>query len=423
MVDRELDRDGDRAADRAKHREADRSPSPRESGALCDSLMSGQAWRDYCDRLKAVGERILGDGFPTSARDRAEGFRHLTRLISYASSMEIEAGDPLHPAFVRYETPHSQWGGPNPDNLYLRANIDPAQTYRVWADVRGMRQAIFSLNEGDMQLQQLGVFSECTLADLEVRDDGVLELWISPDEQSRNWMRSHPKGRLLTIRVYQSDWDADAGPVFHIERVGAEGVPRPPIEPADVARGLERAARWGEASAVFWNQYTRAGWQRATPNHVAAARATPGGADNILYGSCFFELTRDRALILACEVPDADYWSFTLHTLAWLESGAFADRQTSLSGHQAHVDADARVRVVLAHEDPGVPNWIDIEGRERGLLVYRWVWSRNNPVPEARVVKLTEVRGQLPDDHPKINRDERRAMLARRRASAWKRFQ
>ena len=386
-------------------------------------LMTGESWRDWCDRLKAVGDEILSDAFPSDPRDRAEGYRHLTRLVVHALQMEIEAGDPLHPEFVRYETPHNQWGGPNPDNIYLRANIDATSTYRVWADVRGMRQAIFSLNEGDMQLGEFGVFSECTLAELEVDDEGRLEIWISPDEHARNWMRSDPKARLLTIRIYQSDWDEDARPVFHIERVGAEGVPRPPLAPADVTKGLDRAARWVEASASFWNQYTNAGWNRATPNEAMAPRSTPGGADNILYGSCFWQLALDEALVLECRAPDADYWSFTLHTLAWLESGSFADRQTSLNGHQTHVDGDGRVRIVLAHEDPASPNWIDIEGRERGLLVYRWVWSRDNPVPEARVVQLAELRAALPPDHPTVEPDTRRISLARRRESAWSRFQ
>ena len=146
-------------------------------------LMSGAAWREWCDRLKATGESILAEGFPASPHDRAEGFRWLTRLVVHAAQMEMEAGDTRHPFFIRYETPHNQWGGPNPDNVYLRANVDPSCTYRIWADVTGVRQAIFSLNEGEMQLGELGVFAECSLDDLEVGADGRLEIWLSPDEQ------------------------------------------------------------------------------------------------------------------------------------------------------------------------------------------------------------------------------------------------
>ena len=87
-----------------------------------------------------------------------------------------------------------------------------------------------------------------------------------------------------------------------------------------------------------------------------------------------------------------------------------------------HRDADGRIRIVLAHRDPGSPNWIDTESRPRGLLVYRWVWMRNNPVPTSRVVPLRDVRAALPDDHPSVDAATRRRQLARRREAAWNSF-
>lgn len=387
-------------------------------------LRSGETWRNYCDRLKAAGESILEAGFPDDPRDRAEGFRWLTRLVTHATQMEVEAGDAHHPFFVRYETPINQWGGPNPDNVYLRANIDPRCSYRVWANVRGVRQAIFSLNQGDMQLGEFGVYSECSLDRFEIADDGALEVRVSPEEPTGgNWMEMQPDARLLTIRVFQSDWDNDAAPVFHIERVGAEGEPRPPVDAAFINRALDRSAGWVERTATFWNAYTTQGWERATPNVASPAGAARGGADNILYGSCFWELEPDQALLIECEQPDAVYWGFTIHTLSWLESGDFAERQTSLNGDQVHLDGDGRVRIVLAHRDPGVPNWIDIESRRRGLLVYRWVWARDNPLPRSEVVALSGLRSHLPTDHPAVDTAERRRSLARRREAAWNRAQ
>lgn len=93
-----------------------------------------------------------------------------------------------------------------------------------------------------------------------------------------------------------------------------------------------RSETWIEKTAVFWNDYTTQGWKRATPNSVNPARPTPGGADNVLYRACFWELSEDQASVIECDRPEADYWGFTLHTLGWLESGDFADRQTSLIG-------------------------------------------------------------------------------------------
>jgi hypothetical protein len=266
------------------------------------------------------------------------------------------------------------------------------------------------------------VFGDRSLADFEIGADGMLEIFLSPDEQPRNWMPMDPKGRLFTIRIYQSDWRRDAAPAFHIERIGAEGVPRPFLDPAHLARALDRSATWVERTATFWNAYTTAGWERATPNTVAKAGPARGGAEDILYGSCFWELDPGRALLIESGEPDAEYWSFTIHTLGWLESGDFAERQTSLSGHQVHVDSDGCMRIVLAHEDPGVPNWIDIGGRPRGLLVYRWVWASDNPLPAACEVAFSEIRERLPADHPVVDAATRRRALSRRSEDAWNRF-
>jgi hypothetical protein len=273
-----------------------------------------------------------------------------------------------------------------------------------------------------MQLGELGVYGETSLDALDVGPDGRLELRISPEPRPGNWIRMDPKARIFTIRVYQSDWRNDRAPRFHIVREGCEGAHRPPLSPGSVAGALERAITWVEKSQAFWQQYTRAAWERSEPNVVTPARATRGGAEHIAYGSCTWELADDEALLLECEAPDADYWGFTLHTLAWLESGDFADHQTSLNDRQIHRDGDGRVRVVVSHRDPGAPNWIDTEGRPRGLLVYRFVWARTRPVPRARRLALADLREALPADHPLVAPDERRRRLAERRELCWGRY-
>jgi hypothetical protein len=394
-----------------------------EAGA---ALLDGSAWRAFCRRLEAIGERLQADGFADDARARSEGYRAITRWLAYAMQQEIENGDPRFPGFVSYQNPWNQWGGPNPDNIYLRANVDPQLAYRVWTrDARGLRQAIFSLHEGDMQLSEYGVFGERSLDQLPLAPDGGLELWLVPKgsaPRSGTSIELDPRARIFTIRLYQSDWERDALPIFQIERAGAEGEPRPLVDPAALAAGLERAARWVEASVEYWNRYTGQGWARSTPNVASPARSTPGGADNIRYGSCFWELERDQALLLEVERPDADYWNFVTHTMPWLETGEFDRRQISLNDQQTHVDADGVVRIVVAHRDPATPNWIDTEERRRGMLVYRWVWARTNPVPRARVVALDALRAALPDEHPVVAPDARRAQLARRREAVWNRY-
>ena len=51
-------------------------------------------------------------------------------------------------------------------------------------------------------------------------------------------------------------------------------------------------------------------------------------------------------------------------------------------------------RMVIAHEDPGVPNWIDTEGRPFGMVFWRFFLPEGDvDTPKADVVKLADLRG------------------------------
>jgi hypothetical protein len=129
-------------------------------------------WAAFCDRLKAVGQRILQDDFPSAPRERAEGFRHLGRLAVFALQWSLDFSDPEFPAFYRYDDDVVKWGGPNADNHYQRAKIDPRGTYRITGNVAGLRELILSTPEGDMQLGQLRVFEERNLSQRHIRGTG-----------------------------------------------------------------------------------------------------------------------------------------------------------------------------------------------------------------------------------------------------------
>jgi hypothetical protein len=93
-----------------------------------------------------------------------------------------------------------------------------------------------------------------------------------------------------------------------------------------------------------------------------------------------------------------------------------------LNHTQTYVDADGRVRIVVAHVDPGVPNWIDTSGQPGGMLAYRLIGARTKPPPAARVVSVSAVRAHMPADHPVIDAESRRDALARRRTAALGRY-
>jgi hypothetical protein len=82
------------------------------------------------------------------------------------------------------------------------------------------------------------------------------------------------------------------------------------------------------------------------------------------------------------------------------------------------IDGDGRFRAVVAHADPGVPNWLDTLGNGGGVLIFRFFRTDHVVCPAIRKVGLSDVRSHLPADTPSVDPAERaRALEARTRAS------
>jgi hypothetical protein len=383
---------------------------------------AGAAWSRWTESLAALSTRLTTDDFPTDDLGRAEGIRHLARQSSLALQGELEHADPRHPKLHRYELPWSQWGAPNPDNVYLRCAIDPGATYVLRGDVTGVHEALFSLVEGDMHLDEPGVFAEVALTDLPTHADGRLELVVGPGGAGPDHLPTSPDARMLLIRQYLWDWETDPVAPFTIERLDTAGIPAPRPTPADVATALDRATRWVEQSIDYWAAYVAASRDLLEHNTFTPPNTPSGGAPSIAYGGGCFDLGPDEVLLIEHDEPDAHYWNWSVHQLHWFDSGAWDERPMSCNGHQAHVDRDGRVRIVVAHDDPGAPNWLDTEGKPIGMCVYRYVGARTKPVPTARVVARSQLRAELPDGHPIVTADQRRVQLAARTRAAQRRW-
>jgi hypothetical protein len=386
------------------------------------STDAGAAWTTWTASLDALARRLLDDGFPTDDHGRAAGLRHLARQAALALQGELEHSDPLHPRLHRYELPWSQWGAPNPDNVYARCVIDPSATYRLRGNVTDVHEALFSLVEGDMHLDEMGVFSEVALRDLDVGSDGRFELTIGPERAGGNHLASADGARLLLIRQYVYDWVNEPVVSFTIERLDTLGIPAPSPTGVEVAAAIDRATRWVERSIDYWAAYVAASRDLLDHNTFTPPNTPPGGAPSIAYGGGCWDLASEEALVIEHEVPDAHYWNWSIHHLHWFDSGAWDQRATSCNGHQAVVDDDGKVRVVVAHADPGTPNWLDTEGQPMGMAVYRYVGASTKPQPTARVVPIGSVPDTVPSSHPSIDPAARREQLAARSRAAQRRW-
>ena len=71
----------------------------------------------------------------------------------------------------------------------------------------------------------------------------------------------------------------------------------------------------------------------------------------------------------------------------------FANRPVSRNRAQTTLERDGSFRMILAHRDPGLPNWIDTEGRPFGLVFWRFMLPEGEiETPRAEVVPFDQVR-------------------------------
>jgi hypothetical protein len=146
-----------------------------------------------------------------------------------------------------------------------------------------------------------------------------------------------------------------------------------------------------------------------------------GGAQENINAWGSYDLAPDQALLVEVTPADARYWSLHAGNF-WWESLDYANRHTSINGHQAVIDGDGTFRAVVAHDDPGVPNWIDTMGHTKGPLLFRWVVADHGPQARTAVLPFAEIRQHLPAETPTVTAAERAAIIEARRRGVQRRF-
>jgi hypothetical protein len=258
--------------------------------------------------------------------------------------------------------------------------------------------------------------------DLQREPNGDFVLTIGGPESAGNWMPLDPATTNVTIRQYFDDWARHTPGTFRIERIGAEGAAPPIVGAAQLAARLDTAVEWIEASLRYWNRYIAAGLERCGFNNIVAPGSVAGGSNGIGYGSGFADLGPREALVIEGDAPDAWTWNFMLYNLGWFESLDFANRTTSLNRTQLHIDPDGKYRIVVAHEDPGVQNWLDTTGLAQTMVTYRFIRTKSSPVPRCAVVPIDHVRDALPQSTPVFDAAARAAQIEVRQRHVARRF-
>ena len=344
--------------------------------------------------------------------------------------------DPDFPYF-RILDPRIREGGDNPDQRYLIARIRGGETYRIWGNVGTARRVELQIYAGDPYVPGSGgrAASFLTYEQLNIGADGSFEIIASSAPPTplagpppANWIENPPDATRILARQVFSDWGLEDSSEMHIDLVGREGALKPETSQSDMAARLRRAAESLTTHVRVWPEMVRTNYLARTPANQVSVPFDPGSVGGVpgrfmCHG--VFDLADDEAMVIKTWPANGNYQGIQLADL-WFSSLEYANRQTSLTGDQSYLSTDGYYCYVVSSRDPGVQNWLDTVGRQRGVILFRFDGTTGafDPAhhPQATVVKFDALASTLPPDTPRCGPTERSAQLATRHRHVQRRF-
>ncbi len=385
------------------------------------------SWDRLCDTLKESADYVFDPALGVDASEQAEGLRHHLRMLLMSLDRTLENNDPLHPE-LGWTYP-SKFGQDNPDGLYQTAPLDLSRTYRLTGridTVRYLGLSILNFVSG-----RGGITQQLNVGTLDLTDigGGRIDVVFSPDpdpgDHVGDWFQVEPELSRLLVRQFFSDWGAESHAELHLECLDSRNPPGR-LDPARTVTLIGEVANEIDTVPKFWTDYAVGQRDRGEINsfaHVSGiiSGVGLGGSDQQAYGGCWFEVGPDEALLFEVTPPNCLYWNIQVGD-TWFQSLDYINLPTTMNDSQARLDPDGVLRVVISHHDPGIQNWIALGGCPQGGLTYRWNNADSAPVPELKLISVSEVAGCLHPDTPQISADDRAALNAERRRHALRRF-
>lgn len=355
-------------------------------------VVSGEAWEEFCDTLKAASAALRFPGAPTDPFDQAEGYRYLGRLARAGLEAFLEDCDPRAPVFKRVADETKKLGADNPDNCYQTAMISGRHEYRIFGNRGTVAYLSFGTQAGHYgQGGGMPPTGFLEASQLQLAPNGDFEIAVSCEKRPGNWLPMTPETGMLLVRQTFGDKAKESLATLRIERV--DGPHRPePITPQQVDEGLKNAGTIVAGASLLFAKWARDFQKHSNqlPRFDQEVSNKAGGDPNIAYYHSHWRLAPDEALVVEVTPPKCEHWNFQLNNY-WMESLDYRFFRIHVNKHSAVYGKDGSVRIVVAHEDPGLPNWLQTAGHSNGTMLFRWVRADAHPVPQTRVVKRSEL--------------------------------
>lgn len=355
-------------------------------------LLSGQSWEEFCDTLKAAGAALKFPATPQDPFSQAEGYRYLSRLARAGLEGFLEDADPRAPVLKRIVHETVKMGADNPDNYYQNASISGSYEYVIQGNRGTVRYLSFGTQAGHYgQGGGMPPTGFLNASDLIVEPSGDFEIAVSCAKKPGNWLPMQKETGLLIVRQTFADRKVETPARLHVKRLDGPQLPEP-LTPELVDKGLRNAGMLVAGASLLFSKWAR-DFQAHTnklPRFDQEVSNRAGGDPQIAYYHSHWRLGPEEALVIEATPPRCDFWNFQLNNY-WMESLDYRHFNIHTNSSQAALQPDGSLRIVVAHRDPGLPNWLTTAGHEQGTMLFRWVRADAAPVPATRVVRFAEL--------------------------------
>jgi hypothetical protein len=368
----------------------------KEDDIHAERIISGKAWEEFCDQLKLAGTVLKSAGTPQDAFNQAEGIRYLTRLTRAGLEAFVEYSDPAFPVFKRMVHETVKMGADNPDNYYLNAQISGKFSYKITGKRNTIDYVGFFTQNGNYGTT--GGLAPCGVLegkDLIVDADGNFEIILSKEKTGENWLKIEEETSLVMIRQTFLNRLEEIPVELKIENLDGRKTPEP-ITPKMIDEGLKMASMFVAGAPLLFARWA-SGFQKHTnklPLFDPKISNAAGGDASITYYHSYWKLEPDEALVITVKPPKCDSWNFQLNNY-WMESLDYRYFTICVSKGNAVYQKDGSVKIVVAHTDPGLPNWINTCGHSEGTMCWRWyrlAEGVEQVEPDCEVVKIDKLK-------------------------------
>jgi hypothetical protein len=386
-----------------------------------------EAWDRYTAETEAA--RHILESEPTFERPDHQGraYRALveSQAMAYAWVMAPSVRFPRINSTSSWSTSIYTLGMNCPDFSYGTLLLDGRGTYRLRARYGGTRILLIQVLSrpfGQPGSVCTGNYEYGPWLEEAGGDGEPFDIVLSATEQPGHWipLDRDSKFNFLMLRRAMGDWFDDPGDL------DVQVIDAPPEDDEHSVAAVAERLHLTAGVVRFLAEGYSVGLPRrflqcagGRTNHWGAvagvALASDGGSPTCNYGFLTFALEPDEALITEYDVPEGSaYWSFQIGDM-WSRSYEFVHRQSDVNMDRAVLDDDGVFRAVVSARDPGVPNWLDTQGYLVGTGAMRNYHAETLPVPQCRVVKLDDLRRELPASTPATSPEQRAAEIERRR--------